>query len=170
MTPRRGFGDEIWRLARAGDVRGLQQAADLLTDDAEPGYDGCRALAYRHAVEGRTAEALAQLNAGWADDWPPPSAYALDVARIHLLVGDCTRALAALQLEVHSLSHGAGVNEIVAGCVRRNPGLWRRGLRLALAAEAGLPGKARAAAIVGRARFGPREQPPEALPDPSPGS
>jgi|SRR5438132_6559956 len=170
MNPRRGFGDEIWRLAGAGDAAGLERVSELLADDGEFDYESRRALAFRHALDGRTHQALAELNEGWAEDWPPPSAYALDVARIHLLVGDCERALSALQLEIHGLSHWSGANEIVAACVRRNPRMWRRGLRLALAAEAGLLGKLRAAAVVGRARFGGRELPSKALPDPSPGS
>ena len=164
MTPRRGYGDEIWRLARAGDAAGLEHVSELLADDGEFDYESRRAMAFRHALEGRTAEALAELNAGWADDWPPPSAYALDVARIHLVVGDCERTLAALQLEVHSLSQWSGVNEIVADCIQRSPALWRRGLRLALGAEASLPGKLHAAAIVVRARFGGRDQTLKALP------
>jgi hypothetical protein len=170
MTPRRGYGDEIWRLADSGDAAGLERVFELLASDGEFDYEACRVLAFRAALEGRTDQALVQLNEGWADDWPPPAAYALDVARIHLLVGDCERALSALQLEVRGLSRWSGVTDIVAGCIRRNPRLWRRGLWLALAAEASLPGKMRAAAVVGRARFGAREQPPEALADPSPGS
>ena len=166
MTSRRGLGDEIWRLARAGDVLGLERVSELLADDEEFEYESRRALAFRHALEGRADRALAELNAGWAEDWPPPSAYALDVARIHLVVGDCERALSALQLEVHSVSQWTGVNEIVADCVQRNPGVWRRGLRLAVAAESNLPGKLRAAAIVGRARLGRTPARPKPLPSP----
>src|SRR5712691_5071750 len=123
MTPRRGYGDEIWRLASEGDTAGLEHVAALLADDGEFDYESRRAAAFLRALEGRADQALAELNEGWADDWPPPSAYALDVGRIHLLVGDCDRALSALQLEVHSLSHWSGVHEIVAACVRRNPRL-----------------------------------------------
>jgi hypothetical protein len=170
MSLRLGLGDEIWRLAGAGDAAGLEHASELLADDGEFDYESRRALAFRYALDGRTDQALAELNEGWAEDWPPPAAYALDVARIHLLAGDCERALSALQLEVRGLSHWSGVSEVVAACVRRHPRTWRRGLGLALAAETGLVGKLRAAAIVARARFGGRERPPEALPDPSPGS
>jgi hypothetical protein len=170
MSPRRGFGDEIWRLARAGDSAGLERVSDLLADDGEFEYESRRALAFRYALDGRTDQALQELNEGWAEDWPPPSAYAVDVARVHLLVGDCERALSALQLEIRSASHSPGASEIAAACVRRDPRTWRRGLRLALAAEAGMPGKLRAAAAICRARLGGRQQPPEALPDPSPGS
>jgi hypothetical protein len=155
MTPRRGFGDEIWRLAQLGDADGLSRAAALFEDDdADVGYSRRRALAFGHAIHGRTKQALAELNQGWADDWPPPSAYALDVSRIHLLSGDCDRALSALQLQLHSLSHWAGVHEIVAACVRHDRRLWARGLRVALAAEPGGTGKLRAAAAVAGARFG----------------
>jgi hypothetical protein len=170
MSLRLGLGDEIWRLAGAGDAGGLEHVSQLLADDGEFEYESRRALAFRHALDGRTDQALAELNEGWAEDWPPPAAYALDVARIHLLVGDCERALSALQLEVRGLSHWSGVSEIVRDCVRRNPRLWRRGLRLALAAEAGVVGKFRATALVAAARFGGRERPPKALPDASPGS
>src|SRR5919108_84161 len=113
MSPRRGFGDEIWRLAQAGDSAGLERVS-------------------------------------------------------HLLADDCELALSALQLEIRSASHSPGASELAAACVRRDPHTWRRGLRLALAAEAGVPGKLRAAAAIWRARLGGRQEGPEALPDPSP--
>lgn len=82
------------------------------------------------------------------------------------------RAADAARLEQVSqlLAHWSGVSEIVGDCVPRNPRLWRRGLRLALAAEAGIVGKLRATVLVARARFGGRELPPMVLPDASPGS
>src|SRR5918911_1644381 len=119
MGTRRGFGDETWRLACAGDAAALGRAADMLLGDGELEYEGHRARAFALAVDGRRDEALVELSEGWSDDWPPPSAYALDVSRIHYLCHDCERALAALQLEVRSLSQWTGVHEIVAACVRR---------------------------------------------------
>src|ERR1700704_3830171 len=119
---RRGFGDETWRLASTGDGPALERAAELLRDaNGGVDYEGRRAVAFKLALDGRRDAALAELNEGWADDWPPPSAYALDVSRVQFLAGDCDRALAALQLEVHSVSEWGGVHEIVAGCVRKNP-------------------------------------------------
>src|SRR5438105_13710990 len=100
MSPRRGLGDEIWRLAGAGDTAGLERVSELLADDGEVDYESRRALAFRHALDGRTDQALADPNDGWAEHWPPPSAYALDVARIPLLVGGRERAPSALPLHV----------------------------------------------------------------------
>src|SRR4051812_28879503 len=170
MTPRRGFGDEIWRLARAGDGEGLARAATLLERDAELAYESRRASAFRHALHGETERALADLNEGWSDDWLVPSAYAIDVSRIHFLAGDFSHALTALELEAHTFARWAGAREIAVECVRRDPSLWRRGLRLALAAEPDPTAKIGATLAVARAPLRGRGVAPGAVPDPSPGS
>lgn len=170
MTTRRGFGDEIWRLARSGDAEGLGRAATLLERDAELAYESRRAAAFRQALHGETDRALAELNEGWSEDWPVPSAYAIDVSRIHLLAGNCNHALTALELEAHTFVHWFGVREIAVDCVRRDPALWRRSLKLAVAAEGDPPSKAAAALDVARARLRRRGPAPDAVPDPSPGS
>jgi hypothetical protein len=150
---RRGFGDEIWRLAEAGDVGGLDSAAALLLHDPEGfEYEGHRALAFRHALQGRTAQALQELNEGWSEEWPTPSAYATDVARIHFLAGDCAKALTALSLDVRSATQWDGLTELVAACVKKDRALWREAIGIATAGETGTR-KARAALAVLRARF-----------------
>ena len=158
---RRGFGDETWRLAEAGDAAALERVAELLLDDDDGAYDGRRAAAFRFALEGRTHEALAELNEGWSDDWPPPSAYALDVARIHFLAGDMTRCLAAIELELRGLSYWDGVSALIIGAARRDPRRWRHALNLVLRAERG-PRKLRSALAVLRA--GIARRPLESLP------
>lgn len=163
---RRVFGDETWSLAAAGDTAGLARVAELLGDDA--GHDARRALAFGLALEGRTHDALAELNEGWSDDWAPPSAYALDVARVHFLARDTTRCLAALELELRGLSRWDGVGELVVEAVRRDPRRWRQGLRLVLVAERGARKARAAAAVVGARIGGPSAEEP--LPAPSPES
>jgi hypothetical protein len=132
---RRGFGDETWRLALEGDTEALHRAADLLLGD--PGdldYEAHRARAFALAVEGDRDRALAQLNEGWTEEWPFPSAYATDVARVRYLAGDYEDALGALQLAVRGAERmEPGVPELASNCVRRAPGLWTRALRLSLA-------------------------------------
>jgi len=134
-SARRGYGDETWRLALARDSAALHRAAELLLE-GDPGdlnYDGHRARAFALAVEGRTDEALGQLNEGWAEEWPFPAAYAADIARVRFLVGDYATALDALQLSVRGADRlEPAVAELAPECVRREKGLWRRGLRVAL--------------------------------------
>lgn len=132
---RRGFGDETWRLALERDAASLHHAADLLLGD--PGdldYEAHRARAFALAVEGDRDGALAELNEGWTEEWPFPSAYATDVARVRYLAGDYEDALGALQLAVRGAERiEPGVPELASDCVRRSPGLWTRALRLAFA-------------------------------------
>jgi hypothetical protein len=130
---RRGFGDDTWRLAKEGNTEALRGAAARLGDDVP--YDAHRARAFALAVEARRDEALAELNEGWTEDWPVPGQYAVDVARIHYLAGDCAHALAALDLSVRSAHRRDGAPaELAAECARREPHLWWHALRVALAA------------------------------------
>jgi hypothetical protein len=158
MSARRGFGDETWRLARAGDLAGLERAAKLLlTETGGLEYEGHRARAFRLAAEGSVVAALAELNEGWSEDWPSPAAYAVDVARIHFLTHDCAKALTALELDVRSAAHFDGLRDLVVECVRRDPRLWRMALEIVLAGEDGTAAKLGAAASVVGARLrGPR--------------
>lgn len=131
MTLRRGFGDQAWELARRGDVAGLERAADLhLRDATGIEYEGRRARAFALAVQGRTGEALQELNAGWTDEWPSSSAYAIDVARLHYLGGNCSAALTALQLDLRTLDPLDGSAELAVACARRDPSVRRDALRL----------------------------------------
>ena len=134
MDARRGFGDETWRLALAGDAAGLHRAADLLLgDEQDLDYDGHRARAFAHALQGDRDAALAELNDGWTEDWPFPSAYATDVARVRYLAGDDEDALGALQLAVRGADRlEPGTADLATRCVRRTPRLWSRAFRLAL--------------------------------------
>jgi hypothetical protein len=148
VSARRGFGDETWRLAEAGDAEALRRAAELLL--AEPlglAYEGHRARAFALAVEGQGAAALDVLNEGWTDDWPFPTAYALDVARVHYLARDHDRALDALSLAVRSVERtdGSGA-DLAAACVRRRPSLCVKALRSVLGG--GTAGQRVAAAAV----------------------
>lgn len=147
---RRGFGDETWRLALEGDAASLYRAAELL-DDLD--YESHRARAFARAVEGDRDEALAELNEGWTEEWPFPSAYATDVARIRYLAGDYEDALGALQLAVRGAERvEPGVPELATQCVRRSPRLWWRALRVALTGGTASQ-RAGAAWAVLRARF-----------------
>lgn len=132
---RRGYGDETWRLARERDAAALHRAADLLLD-GDPGdlaYDGHRARAFALAVEGDADGALAQLNEGWTEDWPYPSAYAADAARVRLLAGEPERALDALRLATRGADRlDPGVAELFVEVVRARPRLRAHAVRAAL--------------------------------------
>jgi hypothetical protein len=133
MSPRRVFGDEAWRLARAGDATALRRAADLLLD-GEPGglrYDAHRARAFALALDGRVDEALAQLNDGWTDDWPFAAAYAADTARVRYLAGDYEQALGALALAVRGAEHlDPAVADLVTAVAARAPRLRLRAVKV----------------------------------------
>ena len=151
---RRGFGDEAWRLALAGEAEALERAADLLDHDpAERDYDTHRLRAFALAIGGRREDALAELNEGWTDEWPFPSAYATDVARVRYLAGDYEEALGALRLAVSGAERlDPGVSDLARECVRRSPGLWGSALRVVLAG--GKPSERAGAGWGGRrARF-----------------
>jgi len=135
VSERRGFGDETWELAAAGDAAGLDRAADLLLehDTGDLSYDGHRARAFSLALAGRVDDALAELNEGWSEDWPFPAAYAADTARVRYLAGDYERALDGLELAFR----GAGrldpaVAALPAAIVARRPALRLRAVRVAL--------------------------------------
>ena len=135
VAARRGYGDETWRLARAGDTAGLRRAADLLLqgDPGALGYDGHRARAFALALEGRVDEALAELNEGWTADWPFPAAYAADTARVRYLAGDYDRSLSALQLAVRGAEHlDPQVADLVSAVAAHAPRLRLRAVRVAL--------------------------------------
>lgn len=135
MAPRRGYGDETWRLAREGDAASLHRAADLLLegDPGELNYDGHRARAFAFALEGRVDDALAQLTEGWTEDWPFPAAYAADTARVRLLAGDYERSLGALQLAVHGADRlDPQIAELVAAVVQRAPSLRIKAVKVVL--------------------------------------
>jgi len=152
--PRRGLGDESWRLALAGDAASLYRAADLLTGDADDlDYEAHRARAFAYAVDGRRDEALAELNEGWTEEWPFPAAYAADVARVRFLAGDYEDALGALRLAAGGAERlEPGLVELVADCVCRAPPLWRHALGVAVAGGTAAD-RAGAAWAVVRARF-----------------
>jgi hypothetical protein len=97
-------------------------------------YESARLRAFELAVGGRTDDALAELNRGWTEAWPFPTAYATDVARVRYLAGDYEDALVALSLAAHGTERvDPAVLELAVQCVRRAPRLWRNGLRIALA-------------------------------------
>jgi hypothetical protein len=156
----RRFGDQAWELAQKNDVTALERAAALhLRDASGIEYEGYRARAFALAVRNRVAEALSSLNEGWTDEWPTPAAYATDVARIHLLAGDCTKALTALQLDLRAVDQLHGLTDFTVACVRREPALWWSALRLAVRGERGHR-KVVAAFAVARARLtAPKPQP-----------
>src|SRR3954470_19317785 len=144
----------MWRLAGARDSAALHRAAELLlADPVDLGYEGHRARAFALAVEGHVDEALAELNAGWTEEWPFPRTYAADVARVRYLGGDDTHAVAALRLAARGAdSADPRVVDLASLVVRRTPRLWRRALRVA--AAAGTPSqRAASVAAVTRARF-----------------
>jgi len=134
MPVRRGYGDETWRLARAGDAAGLRRAADLLLGgDADLDYDGHRARAFALAIEGRVDYALAELNEGWTHDWPFPAAYAADTARVRYLAGDYERSLGALQVAVRGSERlDPQVADLVSAVAAHAPKLRLRAMRIAL--------------------------------------
>lgn len=152
MAARTGFGDETWRLAREGDIEGLDRAATLLLDAGDLLYEGHRAKAFARAVAGRLDDGLAELNEGWNDDWPAPAVYATDIARIRLLAGDGRGAIDALELAMRSSDglHGS-LGELLAECVRRQPQVLARALRLA-GGTGSVPQRSRATLAVLRAR------------------
>jgi len=154
VTTRRGFGDEMWRLAQERDAASLHRAADmLLTDPADLNYEGHRARAFALAVEGQTDQALAQLNEGWTEEWPFPAAYATDVGRVRFLTGEYDESLTALQLAVRGAERlDAGVTELAGLCVARRPESWARALRIVTAGGKSWQ-RVRAAGVVVRARF-----------------
>ena len=132
MSTRTGFGDETWRLATEGDAEALHRAADLLIE-GELQYDGHRARAFALAVEGNVDAALAQLNEGWTEEWPFPTQYAADTARVRYLAGDYERSLGALQLAAHGADRlDPSVAELVAAVVARAPRLRFRAVKLVL--------------------------------------
>ena len=133
MSVRRGFGDETWSLAEAGDTAGLHRAAELL-ERGGPSYDGRRARAFALAVDGAADDALAQLGEGWTADWPFPAAYAADTARVRYLAGDDEGALDALQPAVRGADRlDPAIAELLARIAAREPRLRLRAARLALA-------------------------------------
>jgi hypothetical protein len=133
---RRGvFGDESWRLARAGDTDALRGVADLLFSGDPQGlrYDGHRARAFALALDGRVDAALAELNDGWTEDWPFPSAYAADTARLRYLARDYDEALAALDLSVRGGDRlDPAVADLAADVVARAPRLRLRAVKVVL--------------------------------------
>jgi hypothetical protein len=131
----RGYGDEVWRLARQRDVAALRRASALLLegDAGEHDYDGHRARAFAFAVDGRSDDALAELNKGWTEDWPFPAAYAADTARVWYLAGDYERALGALELAMHGADRlDPAVADLVRLIVAKAPRLRLRAVRVAL--------------------------------------
>ena len=135
VTARRGFGDESWRLAKAGEAESLHRAADLLLEGDPAGllYDGHRARAFALAIEGNVDAGLAELNEGWTDDWPFPAAYAVDTARVRFLAGDYDHALGALQLAVHGADRlDPAIAELVSAVVARAPALRVRAIKVML--------------------------------------
>jgi hypothetical protein len=135
VSVRRGVGDETWRLARDADTEGLYRAADLLLE-GDPGgllYDGHRARAFALALDGRVDDALAELNEGWAEDWPFPAAYAADTARVRYLAGDYDASLGALRLAVHGADRlDPAIAELVAAVVAHAPKLRVRAIKVVL--------------------------------------
>src|SRR5438105_6687769 len=130
VPARSGYRDEMWRLATAGDVASLVRAA-LLVD----GYDASRARAFALAIEGRLADALTELRAGSAEDWPFPAASAADVARVRYLAGDDRGALASLAETARAAERlDPAVAELATAVARRTPGLRWTAVRVVLSA------------------------------------
>jgi hypothetical protein len=97
-------------------------------------YETHRARALVLAGRGEADVALAELNEGWTDEWPSPTVYATDVARVHFLAGRYGDAVEALHLAVRG-AHEAerDVPRLAHACVRREHRVWRRALDLAFA-------------------------------------
>jgi hypothetical protein len=131
----KGFGDETWRLAQAGDVEALHRAAALLLE-GDPGgllYDGHRARAFAFALERRVHEALAELNEGWTEEWPFPAAFAADTARVRYLAGDYEESLGALRLAVHGADRlDPAIAELASAVVAQAPRLRLRAVKVVL--------------------------------------
>jgi hypothetical protein len=152
---RRGYGDEIWRLAGERDVVGLRRAASLLQTDEEFEYDAHRAEAFARSLEGDVDGALAQLNEGWTGDWPFPAGYAIDVARARYLGGDAEGAVASLALGLRGAERVNGAaRELLAACVGVDPGLWRQAVKVALSGGSVWDRGPTSLAVI-RARFRP---------------
>ena len=131
----RRYGDEAWRLARAGDAAELHRVADLLLA-GDPGgldYDAHRARAFALALEGRVDDGLAELNEGWTEDWPFPAAYAADTARVRYLAGDYERSLGALRVAVRGSERlDPQVADLVSAVAASAPKLRLRAVGVAL--------------------------------------
>lgn len=96
-------------------------------------YERHRSRALALAADGECNRALDELNDGWTDNWPDPTAYAVDVARIRYLVGDYEGAMLALELAARGAERAdATIVELATACVRSLPRLRWRALRLAL--------------------------------------
>ena len=95
-------------------------------------YETHRARALVLAGRGEADTALAELNEGWTEEWPSPTVYATDVARVHFLAGRYADAVEALHLAVRG-AHEAerDVPRLAHACVRGAPHVWRRALDLA---------------------------------------
>lgn len=135
VAARRRYGDETWRLARAGDAAGLERAADLLLegDAGDLDYEGRRARAFALALAGSVDDALAELDEGWTDDWPFPAAYAADTARVRYLAGDYEGSLCALQLAVRGAERlDPQVADLVSAVAAHGAKLRLRAVRVAL--------------------------------------
>ena len=137
-SARRGVGDALWRLATEQHVEALTDAAARLAfPDGDADYDARRARAFALAVEGTVDGALDELTEGWTEDWPTPPMFAADVARVHLLAGDASCALDALDLAVRSTDRPyPGTLELAERCVERERGLWRKALAVVRRAPA----------------------------------
>jgi hypothetical protein len=154
------YRDETWRLALARDAAALHAAADLLLEDGpdESRYDGHRARAFALSVEGRVDDALDELNDGATEDWPFPAAYAADVGRVRYLAGEYSSALSALQLAVDGADRlDPAVGDLVAGCVRGDGRLLRRGLAVAVGSGTTRDRVTTALAVI-KARLGASER------------
>ncbi len=135
VTGGRRYGDEAWRLARAGDLDGLHRAADLLLAGDPAGFDyaGHRARAFAYALEGRMTTALAVLREGSSDEWPFPAAFAADLARVRYLGGDYEQSLGALRVAVRGAQRlDPQVADLVSDVAARAPKLRLRAVRVAL--------------------------------------
>jgi hypothetical protein len=154
VASRRGFADQIWLLAQAGDVAALEQAGELLLrEPVTLEYEGHRALAFARAIRGDAEGALAELNDGWIEEWPFPAAFAADRGRIQFLVGDVRGSLEALRLAARGAKRNdPSTIELAAACVSRRRASVFRALRVAV--SGGTPWqRVRAAAGIGGALF-----------------
>jgi len=134
VADRRRYGDESWRLARAGDAAALHRASALLAGGPEgPDYEARRARAFALAVEGDVDAAVAELDEGSTKEWPFPQALAADTARIRFLAKDYEQALVSLRRAVHGAERlDPQVAELVEAVAARAPQLRMQALRVAL--------------------------------------